>query len=280
MGPDVGEGWGSMATGHVVSRTVRDSALFLDVAHGPAQGDPYHAPYFAGSYLNDHNADPGKLRIAVDLTPNSSGPVHAECKQGISNTVKLLEELGHEVTELDLNFDRELFSTANYLLIVSNVANTVATRAEALGINELTLDHIEANTLGAAQLGREITGREYAKAVSVIHWVGRLVAQQFEQVDLILSPTLLQPPVPLGYMDTSSADLDDYADRVQQFWGFTHLYNATGNPSISLPLHWSSDGLPVGIQFTGAFGNELLLLQLARQLETAQPWKGRYAAIQ
>jgi Asp-tRNA(Asn)/Glu-tRNA(Gln) amidotransferase A subunit family amidase len=275
LGPDAGEGWGSMATGHVVSRTVRDSAIFLDVTHGPAKGDPYHAPVFTGSYFKAHTVDPGKLKIAVDLTPNSMGLVHEECLAGVSNTVKLLEDLGHRVEDIDLDFDRESFSNGTYVLVASNVANAVSSRAETLGINGLDLEHIETNTLNAANLGREFTGEDYARAMSSIHAVGRLVEAQFEQYDLILSPTLLQPPVPLGFMNTNDGNGEQYGEHFQQFWGFTHLYNATGNPAISLPLHWSKDNLPVGMQFAAAFGNELLLLQLASQLEQAQPWRNR-----
>ncbi len=275
MGPDAGEGWGTMATGHVVSRTVRDSAIFLDVTHGPAQGDPYHPPYFSGSYLDDHRQQPGMLRVLIDLTPNSDGSVHEECILGINKTVQLLESLGHQVEEIEFELDRELFGSATYVLVASNVANTVYTRCKALGLEAPGPEHLEANTLGSAQLGREFTGQDYAKAISVIQAVGRQVERQFEKVDLILSPTLLQPPVPLGFMDTDGADQILYGERINQFWGFTHLYNATGNPSISLPLHWSADNLPVGMQFTASFGNELLLLQLANQLEQAQPWCDR-----
>jgi amidase len=279
MGPDVGEGWGSMATGHVVSRSVRDSALFLDVTHGPANGDPYHSPYFAGSYFNEHQLDPGKLRIAVDVSPNSTGSVHEECTAGIEATVKLLESLGHEVEELELDFDKELFGTASYVLVASNVANTLQARAEALGINQLSLEHVETNTMNAAELGKQFTGQDYAKAMSIIHSTGRLLESKFDQYDLILSPTLLQPPVPLGFMDTNDGDAEKYGENINQFWGFTHLYNATGNPAISLPLHWSRDDLPVGMQFAASFGNELLLLQLANQLEKAQPWKNRIPSL-
>lgn len=275
LGPDVGEGWGGMSTGHVVSRTVRDSAMFLDVAHGPARGDPYHAPYFSGSYYDQHRIDPGKLKIAIDSRPNSAGTVHEECTIGIANTVKLLEALGHQVEEMQWSFDQGLVSSATYVLVASNVANTLQARADVLGINELGLEHIETNTLNALELGREFKGPEYARAMLAIHALGRQIESLFEEYDLVLSPTLLQPPVALGFMNTNNGDQKQYSENMQEFWGFTHLYNATGNPAITLPLHWSQDNLPVGIQFAAAFGNELLLLQLADQLEQAQPWIGR-----
>jgi amidase len=91
----------------------------------------------------------------------------------------------------------------------------------------------------------------------------------FDTYDLILSPTLLQPPVPLGYLDTNSEDGETYGERFRSFWGFTSLYNATGEPAISLPLHWSAEGLPVGVQLAASFGNEALLLQVAAQIERA-----------
>ncbi len=272
LGPDVGEGWGSMATGHVVSRTVRDSALFLDVTHGPASGDPYHAPMFDGSYLDHHEREPAALRIGIDLTPNSTGSIDAECTAGINATAALLTRLGHSVEPLEMPFDREELSIATHVLVASNVANTVQARLDALGINEPGSEHIETNTLNLWRLGRELSGLDYARAINVIHGVGRTVEGLFERYDLILSPTLLRPPVPLGFMNTNDGDQANYGERIQQFWGFTHLYNATGHPAISLPLHWSTDGLPVGMQFAASFGNELLLLQLARQLELAQPW--------
>jgi amidase len=272
-GPDVGEGWGSMASNNVVSRSMRDSAILLDLTHGPAEGDPYHAPYFDGSYFNEHTVPPGKLKIGVDLNPASGiTEVHEECLLGVKNTIELLESLGHEVVDINLDFDRGLFSTATHLLVVANVANTVQTRADYLGLNEVGLDDIESVTLGSKQLGETFSAAEYAKATSIIHQTSRYIESRFQEFDLILSPTLLQPPVPLGYMNTNDGDHEKYGDRIQSFWGFTHLYNGTGNPAISLPLHQTKGGLPVGMQFAASFGNELLLLQVGAQLEQAAPW--------
>jgi len=109
----------------------------------------------------------------------------------------------------------------------------------------------------------------YASAVYHIHAVGRQIESFFETYDLILSPTLLQPPVPLGYLDMNSADGDTYVEHFRSFWGFTSLYNATGQPAISLPLHWSAEGLPVGVQLAAPFGDEARLLQISGQIERA-----------
>ena len=146
-GPDVGEGWGSMASNNVVSRSIRDSAILLDLTHGPAQGDPYHAPNFDGSFFEQHTISPGKLKIGVDLHPASGvTEIHEECLLGVKSTIELLESLGHEVVDINLDFDREVFSSATHLLVVANVANTVQTRADYLGLNEVGLDYIESVT--------------------------------------------------------------------------------------------------------------------------------------
>lgn len=276
LGPDVGEGWGSMATAHVVSRTVRDSALLLDVAHGPAQGDPYYAPRFEGSFLASSKLEPQALMIGLDMAPASgAGVIDPECELAISRTVKTLEEMGHRVEPMQFDFDKGLFSTATHILVCANAANSLQARADVLGHESLSLDFIETNTMNCANLGKFFTAEEYAKAVGIIHATGREVEDKFQRYDLILSPTLLQPPVALGYMNTNDGDQEKYGHNIQQFWGCTHLYNATGSPAISLPLHWSKDELPVGVQFAAAYGNEVLLLQIATMLEQALPWKNR-----
>lgn len=274
LGPDVGEGWAGMSTGHVVSRTVRDSAALLDVVHGPAPGDPYHAPHFGGSYLKEHTRNPGSLRVAIDLNPINGANVHPECIAAVENAARLCESLGHRVEAVDVDYDRESVSRATGLLVVANVRNNILSRAEALGV-EPSLDNVEAHTLNFVRMGAQISADMYARSINVIHGAGRWMARYFEDYDLIVSPTLVCPPVPLGYMDTNSEDHETYGRHFNEFWGFTSLYNATGNPAVSLPLHWSADGLPVGVQFAAPFGSELMLLQLAAQLEQAQPWAGR-----
>jgi Asp-tRNA(Asn)/Glu-tRNA(Gln) amidotransferase A subunit family amidase len=112
----------------------------------------------------------------------------------------------------------------------------------------------------------------------VIHQTGRATARFHEQWDLMLTPVLLSPPVPVGWLDTTGYDAATFNERFIRFWGFTNLQNATGQPAISVPLHWSEDGLPVGVQFVASCGDELTLLQLARQLEEAAPWFDRYPA--
>jgi Asp-tRNA(Asn)/Glu-tRNA(Gln) amidotransferase A subunit family amidase len=257
-----------MAVGHVVSRSVRDSALLLDVSHGPAKGDPYYPPAFTGSFLEVTSKDPQPLRVAIDLEPVSGGTVHPECREAVRRSAELLTSLGHHVESKSPNFDRTMFTRATDTLVLANVANAIYSRAEATGV-QVGPECVERLTLRLAEIGRSLSAELYAKAVHHVHAIGRKMESFFENYDLILSPTLLQPPVALGYLDTNSDDGETYADHFRSFWGFTSLYNATGQPAISLPLHWSSEGLPVGVQLAAPFGDEARLLQISGQIERA-----------
>ena len=276
-GPDSGEGWGGMSTGHVVSRTVRDSAAFLDATHGPAPGDPYCAPRFDGSYLDQHKGAPGKLRIAIDLQSITGVAPHKECVRAVEIAAQLCVGLGHAVEHASPQFDRQRFGAATSTLVAANIAHTVHSRCAQLG-RELQANDIEPHTLYFAQLGRQLTGEDYARSMQVIHQAGRALATFHERFDIMIAPVLVSPPIPIGWLDTCGYNAAEFNERFLQFWGYTNLQNATGQPAISLPLHWSADGLPVGVQFVGPVGSELLLLQLARQLEEAQPWFDRRPA--
>ena len=271
LGPDVGEGWGGMSIGHVVSRTVRDSAAFLDATHGPAIGDPYHAPAFSGSFLEQCAAVPRRLRVAFDTTPLTGVPTHPDCIDAVRRAAALCESLGHSVEEASPQFDRLTFRLATGVVVSANVANSVDARLAALG-RKLTDDDVETNTRATVEYGRSIAAPRYAAAMQTIHQTGRAVARFHQTYDVMLTPTLVAPPVSIGWLDTMNLDVNTFGDRFSRFWGFTNLQNATGQPAISLPLHWSAGGLPIGVQFAGAFGDDLLLLQLASQLERAQPW--------
>ena len=270
LGPAAAEGWGSMATVHAVTRSVRDSAMLLDVTHGPARGDPYRAPAFSGSYLDCLELDPGPLRIALQLTPVTGADVHAECIAAARSVAATCESLGHHVEEASpFGVDPSL-SVATGTLVVANVARTIDARLSVLG-RTLRDDDIEAVTRSALESGRAITATAYIDALAAIHAAGQRLAAFLEGFDVVLSPTLVAPPVRIGWLDPTG-DVDVYNARFGGFWGFTHPYNATGTPAISLPLHFSADGLPVGVQFAAAAGREDLLLQLAAQLEEACPW--------
>lgn len=273
-GPDAGEGWSGMSIGHLVSRTIRDSAAFLDATHGPDLGAPYYAPQVDGSFLQSCHKSPGKLRIAYTWTAPSGVEADAECIEAVQKAAKLCENLGHTVEEARPMGDYEALGQATYIIMTANVANTIDTFARDEGI---TLDdtNLENMTLLMAETGRTATASMYAGAIHAMHRVSREVAAFYQNYDVLITPTLLKPPVPLGWLDMNTKDPDQYSERMSAYFGFTALYNATGQPSVSLPLHWSSDNLPVGVQFTSRVGEESLLFQLGHQLEEAAPWFDR-----
>jgi amidase/6-aminohexanoate-cyclic-dimer hydrolase len=272
--PDLGEGWNGMSIDHVVSRSVRDSAVFLDAVSGPALGDPYRAPHTAGPFLDEVDKLPGKLKIAWTTTPPSGMPADADCKAAVAAAASLCDSLGHVVEEGAPDIDMDLFGPANLAIINANTRATLVARGREIG-REVKEDDVEYITWRQAEAGEALTAPEYIQAVQTLHRIGRQVAGFFETYDILLSPVLLKPPVPLGDLDMNSTDTEKYRDNINAFFGFTSLFNATGQPAMSVPLYWTEDDLPVGLQFSARFGEEGLLFRLAAQLETAQPWKNR-----
>jgi len=189
----------------------------------------------------------------------------------VQQAAVLCESVGHRVEEAVPDIHPEAFSEAVSVVVLANVAHTIRARTTALGVAPSS-DWLEQLSLALVETGGSYTAEQYAGAMLHIHQATRTMGRFFQRYDLVLSPTLLSPPVPLGWMDTNSADLETYDDHFTRFWGFTNLYNATGQPAISLPLHMTPEKLPVGVQFAAPGGGELLLLQLARQLETAAPF--------
>ena len=278
MGPHVGEGWSGLSTGHAVTRSVRDSAAILDATHGPWDGDPYRAPPVARPFLEEVGRDPGRLRIALWTGGLAGEAVSPECAAGARAGARLCEALGHEVETLAPDIDGEGFLAAMRVIVSCNVANVLAMRSEELG-RPVARGEVETITARFAEEGARFTGRDYAGAVFRIHETGRRLAAFFERCDVLLSPTLADPPLPLGTFDMTGGDLDRYCERLFAAIPFTPLYNVTGCPAATLPLHWTQDGLPVGVQIGARFGAEALLFRLAAQIEAERPWAGRRAPL-
>lgn len=273
-GPDVGEGWSGMATAHCVSISVRDCAALLDATHGAAPGDPYAAPRPDRPFLNEVGAPPGSLRIGlVTAGPDGARP-HKDCIAAAVDAGKLCAGLGHRVEETEFKYDKKSFIDAIWTVIAANVANILNLRAKALG-REAGPNDVEPLTLAAAKMGRGLPAADYARALIVMHGLGRQVARMFERFDVLLSPVLNNPPLPLGRCSMQTPSVEEYSKELAEELPFTPIYNVTGCPAISLPLHWNAEGLPIGAQFGAAFGGEAVLLRLAAQLEQARPWKDR-----
>jgi len=271
MGPDAGEGWNGASIGHAVTRSVRDSAALLDATAGPDVGDPYWAPPPQGQYLAEVGADPGHLRIAFATTAWNGHPVDPECVTAVVEAAKLCERLGHHLEEASPAIDETARTKAVRIISAAHTRASIEVRAEALGRAPLP-DDVEPITWAIAEYGRSVTASDYARAIAVMHRTGRVVGRFFTGYDVLLTPTMCVPPHKLGVLSMMQSDLARFRDAVLGTVAFTQPFNTSGNPAMSVPLHWSAAGLPVGVQFIAPFGDEATLFRLATQLETAQPW--------
>jgi Asp-tRNA(Asn)/Glu-tRNA(Gln) amidotransferase A subunit family amidase len=278
LGPEVGEGWSGMSVVHAVTRSVRDSAALLDASQGAAPGDPYWAPPPARPFLREveevqqaEQAQTGRLRIALQTESFNGSAVHPDCAAAARDAASLCEELGHVVEERPLQVDVEVVGEASRVIIGANLRASVEDRARALG-RELCAEDVEPATWAMVQLAASAEAAEYARALKVIHGAGRRVAAFLDDVDLLLSPTMCIPPARLGELSLSTGDLMKMLGRLMASTGFTQLFNISGNPAMSVPLHWNAAGLPIGVQFAGRFGDEATLFRLAAELERARPW--------
>ncbi|MGD1934071.1 MAG: amidase family protein, partial [Candidatus Phaeomarinobacter sp.] len=216
--------------------------------------------------------------IAVtDTGPNGSSADPA-VKAGLDATVKLLERLGHTVAEAAPVIDPADMGLAQIGLIASSTALALDMRGEALG-RPVAQQEVENITWAIAENGRALSGTDVAKGTLLIHQFSRKVADFMSEYAVLLSPTLALPPVPLGTVNMDSDDIASYLDINARYMPYAGLFNMTGQPSMSVPLHWTQDNLPVGMMFTGPFGDEATLFQLAGQLERAQPWANRRPAV-
>jgi len=271
MGPMVGEGWGSMGAVHVLTRSVRDSAAFLDATQGPAPGDPYAAPPLTRAFRDELGAPTGRLRVALQLAPLSGTPVDSECIAAARDAAHLMESLGHHVEEATPPGDAEELGRAAWVLVASNVHATLHRRAKQLG-RPIRQDDVEAVTWRALLQAETMSAADYAGAVLVIHTLSRRMATFHQRYDVVLSPTLGQVPVNLGPQRMSNPNGEEYRIALQRFTPFTNYFNMSGEPSMSVPLHWTDDELPVGVMFSAGLGREDALFRLAAQLEAARPW--------
>jgi amidase len=272
MGPDKAEGWAGQSINHVVSRTVRDTAAMLDATSGSEIGEAYAAPHYAGSFLEAVSHAPGPLKIAVCHEKWGDGDFSEDVLAGLRHTVNLLETLGHHVEEARPGPEVESAGSASFSIISANVALAARQRAAELGCSVDDLQ-MEDGTRFFVELGNTVSAADYIEAVQGNQRAGRLMGEFHQRYDVLLTPTLASPPVPVGFI--SEAPQEDYVTRLFAFLGDTGIFNQTGQPSMSLPLHWSKDNLPVGMMFTSAYGEDARLLQLAGQLEEAQPWWDR-----
>lgn len=266
LGPDELEGWGGLSTAHVISRSVRDSALLLDLTHGAEPGSPYAAPPASRSWQLESERPPGKLRIAVTDQSFTGAPVLHEISELLAEFAAKLRRLGHSVVEARPSIDAARFKSSHGVLAISHVAALLNRRASELG-RPVREGDVERVTWQNYQAARQITGADYAQAQFDAHQAGRRVALFFNDFDVLLTPTMAMLPPKIGEMDMMGSEDGRYIDILYRMIAFTALFNDTGHPAISVPVAKSASGLPVGMQCVAPHGGEGLLLQLARQLE-------------
>ncbi len=279
-GPDTDDLIFGMGAELVVSRTVRDSAAVLDATHGPDVGARLMLPPPAAPYRELIKRPPARLRIGYTLkSPDGAVPMHADCKAGVERTAKLLAGLGHIVEEASPTFDHES-ACLNFLDLASAFFGTGISMIQQMTGRVPSRENMETTTLAFYEYGRALSAFSLAGAFGRVNELARQMGAFFSTYDLWLTPTLAVPPMKLGVMN-AMADLGaaDWIKHVLYLAPFTAPFNATGQPAISVPLHQSADGLPIGMHFVGRLGDEATLLQIARQLEEAAPWSARRPGI-
>ena len=274
QGPDRGDGWAGMSTEHVVSRSVRDSAALLDLTQGPDLGAPYFAAAPDRPFLQALTAERAPLRVGLVTRTPAGEAVDPECERAARNAAALLEGLGCRVEETSLSSVEEGFGPAFRVIVAGNVRASIELQAAKTGRQPAARD-FEKITWLFFESGAKASAADYARAVITLHRTGRQIARLFQGYDLLLTPTLPKPPQKIGTFSMMTDVPDVYGREVAYFTAFTALVNIAGNPAVSLPLHWTPDGLPVGVQLIGRYGEEATLLRVSAQLERVQPWFDR-----
>lgn len=276
--PLVGDVMNGLVVEHALSRSVRDSAALLDCTAGPGIGDPYVAPPPERPYLEEVSREPGRLRLATWSRTPRGGEIDPECREAVEKTAALLSELGHEVEEAVPPVDADMITEAFIAIWTAGAAATIDLLQLSAGRTP-TREDLEPLTWALYERGRAISAPDYQRAVALAQLASRQIAAFFQSYDAWFTATLAEPPLPLGRFDGNETDVEKVFATIVEYLSFTPIFNATGQPAISLPLHWTSDGLPVGVQFAGRFGDEGSLFRLAAQLEAALPWHDRRPPI-
>ena len=281
LGPALGESWIGGVVEGCVSRSVRDTAAMMDVLSGYETGDPNTPPLPARPYATEVGAKVEKLRVGLlsgALLPG--GLDHPDARASVEATGKLLQSLGHHVEVAHpAALNEAEFGDVFLAIVIAHIANDVAALEKSFGVT-LTTDDIEPGNHLLAQFGNATTAVAYLSAVSWVHaWTRRVVSWWLPRdgkqgFDVLVTPTLAGPPPKIGALSG-----DDSTDRIREIMQYTAQFNMTGQPAISLPLHTSASGLPMGVQFVGAPYREDLLIRLAAQIESAAPWSSRRPAM-
>jgi amidase len=279
-GPLIGDLMSGLTAELVVSRSVRDTAAVLDAVHGPARGDPYVAPPPERPYLDDVTAEPDRLRVGLTTQPFLDATPAPAVVDAARDAGRLLESLGHAVEEQRPGGLEGMDVVDTFLTRwMAGQAATLDQVGVVVG-RKVGADDVEPLTWALAEEGWRRSAGQYLGAVAEHQVAGRMIADWFESgFDLLLTPTMGEPPTALGAFDDSGPEPLRAIERGVLTAAFTAIFNATGQPAISLPLYWGDDGLPVGVQLVAPYGREDLLVRAAAQLEQARPWVDRHPPV-
>ncbi len=255
-----------LGTAGPLARTVRDAAALLDVLAGPAVGDPYWAPPPPTSFLAACDVEPGRLRIARFLTPViADAPLHPAVVDAYESATRLLVSLGHDVEEIDVPVPPEAVATFETCWAVLTALSVAPPGTEHL---------LRPLTAWLQERGRAVSGPEFGLAVGEARRIASRAVRTLAPYDAVLTPTLAQPPLRIGEIRDDADPARDFENQ-KAFTPWTSAWNLTGMPAVSLPLHVSDTGLPVGVMLAGRPAEEHVLLGLSAQLEAAAPWADR-----
>jgi amidase len=278
QGPLTGEAWAGSVTDGALTRTVRDAAAVLDVISARMPGEPYYAPPLPRPLSQEVGASPGRLRIGLVDRPGagmySDDP---QCRAAAAGAGRLLESLGHHVEEsgpaamFDSGFPRH-FNT-----IIAADTEAVFQAFEGVLSRPIADTEIEPRNAQYRRAGKALTAVAYLQARQWLGMWARRMADWWTEHDLLVTPTLGALPPELGWF--TAAGPEQEGGRIAGFIPYTAQFNATGQPAVSLPLHWTPGGLPVGVQLVAGYGREDLLVRVASQLEQAAPWADRHPAL-
>jgi amidase len=277
QGPLIGEAWAGGVIDGALARTVRDAAAVLDAISKPMPGDPYYAPPLPRPLAREVGADPGRLRIGMLDRPGAEGFLDdPECRAAVAGTARLLEALGHDVEESapEAMLEQEFIGHFNTIIAADGEATFQA--FEMLLGRPIGEDEIEPRNAAYRRAGKALSAVAYLQSRSWLEMWSRRMAGWWEHHDLLLTPTLGAPSPELGWF---TADPQQEGKRIISFIPYTAQFNMTGQPAISLPLHWTPAGLPVGVQLVAPYGREDLLVRVASQLEQAAPWSDRHPPV-
>ncbi len=304
IGPDFDEEWDGMSHSHVVSRSVRDSAAILDAVSGFEYGAPYGIVEKERPFIEEVNTEPGRLKIAFHMRPAYGKNVHPECRKAVEQTCTLLDRLGHIVEEDAPDYLEEEAALNWLIVLLGNEAALVNKLIQKYG-SSMVKSNLELSNFAMYSIGKQLKALDFVKAKRRWRQLGVIMDQMLNTYDMVLTPTLGEPPVPVGSQKPGSKDrfsmklissfvgklilssrkltysilVELIQNTMKGQMPFTLIANITGQPAMSVPLYWSKDGLPCGVQFTGRFGSDAKLLRLAGQLEKAQPWSAKRPQI-